>query len=689
MTVSASSRWWFWLKSGGVISALMVMFCPVATGQNSPAPDQKSRSEDSLNVIVISEAVVTGEIRETSIERALRPVRVLNEEKINSQSGAVDVRDLLRNELNLQTTEDAVLGSGLKVQGLGGENVKVLIDGVPVIGRMNGQIDLSQLPLCNVDRIELIEGPMSVEYGSNALAGTLNLITKKSKANRTSLETDVRYESVGRYAQIVRLDKGWGKNSIMGSFQRIYFDGWSPSDKTFDWIENFDADEGRVAQWNPKLLQQAELSGSLNLGSWLLRPGARWLDESIYNRGLPRNPYQETAFDDTYRTRRIQPFLKFKADRPNGILNGVLSYNVYLRNKKTVLTDLTTLEETALSDASAVDTTRVELLNFRGTKSYEANPKRTIKLGWDLQREQFTGPRIDGSTKNIMDLAGFATVRWQLESSRHELGLRQAYNSKYDAPLLPSWNSVWNLSKHQLRASYARGFRAPSLKELYFRFVDINHELFGNPDLAAESSHNVQLNWRRTSKSAVEVSAFRNMVSNQIGFVAIEGATGFEYRNIGQFRSQGGRARWSRKWNKTTLETGAAWTFVWNNLPTDVGGSKWTESPEISVTAGRDLHSLIRLNTSFKWTGASLRYFVDSSDALSTSTVEGYTLWDATATATSRNDVWRLDFGARNLMNIQDVNVTGPTGVHTSGSGILMSWGRSYFLRLNIKMTAS
>ena len=665
----------------------MLMFCPVASGQN--ASELNPKEKDSLNVILISEAVITGEIRETSVAEALRPVRVLGEEKINSQSGAVDVRDLLRNELNLRTTEDAVLGSGLQIQGLGGENVKILVDGVPVIGRMNGQIDLSQLPLCNVDQIELIEGPMSVEYGSNALAGTLNLITKQSKANSASVEADMRYESVGRYAQILRLDKGWGENSIMASFQRIYFDGWSPTDATFDWIEDFDADEGRVAQWNPKLLQQAEVSGALNLGNWLLRPGTRWLDETIFNRGLPRNPYQETAFDDTYRTRRIQPFVKFKAAGPNGLLNGVLSYNLYLRNKSTVLTDLTTLEETLLTDDGAVDTTQVELVNFRGTKSFEKNPNRTIKLGWDLQREQFTGPRINGNTKSISDLAGFATVRWNQDQSKHELGLRQAYNSKYDAPMLPSWNSVWTLNQSRLRASYARGFRAPSLKELHFRFVDINHELYGNPDLNAESSHNFQINWRRTKSSAIEINGFRNVVSNQIGFVSIEGATGFEYRNIGSFKSQGGRMRWSMQWDKVTLESGASWTWIWNDLPSNSGGSTWTRSPEVSASGGWDLHPSLRLNTSLKWTGPSLRYYVDSSDQLMTSTMEGYTLWDATATFNSKNEIWRIDLGARNLMNIQDVNVTGPTGAHTSGSGILMSWGRSYFIRLNMRIASS
>ena len=56
----------------------------------------------------------------------------------------------------------------------------MLVDGVPVRGRLNGQVDLSQLSLNNVERVEIVNGPMAVEYGTNALAGTINLITKSN-----------------------------------------------------------------------------------------------------------------------------------------------------------------------------------------------------------------------------------------------------------------------------------------------------------------------------------------------------------------------------------------------------------------------------------------------------------------------------------------------------------------------------
>ncbi|MBK9274597.1 MAG: TonB-dependent receptor plug domain-containing protein [Flavobacteriales bacterium] len=83
--------------------------------------------------------------------------------------------EALRNELTVRLGQDNILGTAVSMQGLGGENVKVLVDGVPVIGRQDGNLDLAQLDLTGIERVEVVEGPLSVNYGTNALAGTINL----------------------------------------------------------------------------------------------------------------------------------------------------------------------------------------------------------------------------------------------------------------------------------------------------------------------------------------------------------------------------------------------------------------------------------------------------------------------------------------------------------------------------------
>lgn len=127
--------------------------------------------------------MVTGQYGANTADQSVYKVRVIDESRIKAQ-GAVNLRDVLTNDLNIRLSNDPVLGSSLTMMGVGGENIKILIDGVPMVGRTNGNIDLSQINLNNVERIEVVEGPLSVSYGTNALGGAINLITKKTKKTR-------------------------------------------------------------------------------------------------------------------------------------------------------------------------------------------------------------------------------------------------------------------------------------------------------------------------------------------------------------------------------------------------------------------------------------------------------------------------------------------------------------------------
>ena len=89
---------------------------------------------------------------------------------------------------------------------------------------MNGNIDLSQINLSNVEQIEIIEGPLSTIYGTDALAGTVNIITKKKLDYKNILRT--YYESVGKYNLDIILNRKYKDNLIGYQFGRKYFNGW-------------------------------------------------------------------------------------------------------------------------------------------------------------------------------------------------------------------------------------------------------------------------------------------------------------------------------------------------------------------------------------------------------------------------------------------------------------------------------
>jgi outer membrane receptor for ferrienterochelin and colicins len=97
-------------------------------------------------------------------------------------TGASDVAGVLAARAGLQPAEGTPVGAGVLLQGLGDQRVLILIDGQPVTGRIGGGFDLSRLPVSSVERIEIVQGPQSLFYGSDALGGVVNIITRDPRA---------------------------------------------------------------------------------------------------------------------------------------------------------------------------------------------------------------------------------------------------------------------------------------------------------------------------------------------------------------------------------------------------------------------------------------------------------------------------------------------------------------------------
>ena len=90
--------------------------------------------------------------------------------------------DILEEQLGLFSVPDNTVGGleGIQIQGISSDYIQILIDGVPSIGRLSGNLSLDRFTLLNIERIEIIKGPSSSLYGSAALGGVINIITKKS-----------------------------------------------------------------------------------------------------------------------------------------------------------------------------------------------------------------------------------------------------------------------------------------------------------------------------------------------------------------------------------------------------------------------------------------------------------------------------------------------------------------------------
>jgi len=631
----------------------------------------------------LDEVVVTAQYAPTTEANSVFKVRLINAAQIESR-GAITLNQLLNDQLNIRIQQDNSTGSGLSMEGLSDNNIKILIDGVPVTGRLNGNIDLSQINLDNIERVEIIEGPMSVMYGSNALGGTINLISKKPKKNQFDAGAKFYYESVGAYNTNVYSTFGNPKNSATLNVGRNFFDGWSPTQSL------------RWQQWKQKEQYFGTVGYTYNFKNWNLGFKTDGLWEQIKDKGERRSEFSNYAFDNWYTTNR---WMNTLTSDINGIknhkLNVIGSYTWFNRTKLRYNRDLVNLSQELTTNPEDHDTTNINTFLMRATLSSGFAGKLNYQLGTDLNWENTTGGRVDGSPE-MGDYALFASLNWQATQRLVvQPAMRYGYNTQFSSPIVPSINFQYKVDeKWQLRLSLANGFRAPSLKEMYLDFVDINHNITGNPNLTPENSRHAHLyfTWNETFSETqqlkIEPSLFYNQLKNMIALTQVQG-TEYTYLNIDEYTTFGGKIQLSYNIHPDfNFKAGYAYLAYSNRFQSEDSPENFQYSPEFTASFNYwRAQQKFRFNVIYKFTGA-VPSFIAGADGQATQTlIPSYNLLDVTASYGLWKNRILFSAGVKNLFDVTNLTVAnGGGGVHSGGDFSAVSWGRSYFLSLKVSM---
>ncbi|RZK97988.1 MAG: TonB-dependent receptor, partial [Hymenobacter sp.] len=161
-----------------LLSSSFVCLVPLAL-LAGPALAQKGWAPlpaDTLRRQRLGEVVVTATRTEKSLQDVAIPVSVVSAKQIKSM-GSLRLGDVLREQTGLSLVNDH--GQGIQMQGLNSEYTLILVDGEPLIGRTAGTLDLTRVAVGNIQRVEVVKGPASALWGSDALAGVVNIITQK------------------------------------------------------------------------------------------------------------------------------------------------------------------------------------------------------------------------------------------------------------------------------------------------------------------------------------------------------------------------------------------------------------------------------------------------------------------------------------------------------------------------------
>ena len=647
--------------------------------------------------VEINNVVITAQYAPNSPDKSVHKVNIINRKKIDDL-GAVTLKDVLTNEANIRISQDNVLGSSTSIQGLSGQNVKILIDGVPVVGRLGGNIDLSQINLNDIERIEIIEGPLSVEYGTNALAGTINLITKKNGKEKLKVGVNTYYETVGQYNIDGALKLRIGKNIFRFNGGRNFFDGWNPSDPFIKMKTIKTADSTRFNSWKPKEQKFFKAAHSGKALKFNYRFSSDYFREKITNKGQPRAPYNETAFDDFYHTDRWSNNLNLKRNlKKGGRLNMIFAYNYFRRQKNTHYIDLTTLQSNISGNASDQDTTKFDLFMARGSYSNSNDSsKLNYLLGYDFNVETGYGKRIKEKTQVIGDYALFSSLEYQpIKKLIIRPGLRYSYNTSYSSPLTPSFNLRYNIRNYIFRTSYSSGFRAPSIKDLYFNFIDSNHDIQGNPNLRAETSHNfsgsvVKTILKKNKVIKITASGFYNNINNLIT-LATNGGNSFSYFNLDKYKTLGTQAQLEFAVNRFKCTFSGVYTGRYNSLSESLSVNPFSYSPEFRSNF---TYEIKKYNLNFagfhKYSGEIIGYYIDDNDSIKQNLLGDFNTLDLTVTKGFIKNKIKFTLGGKNLFNVRNIVSRGESGVHSENTGsVSMSWGFSVFTSLKINLNGS
>ncbi|WP_070138618.1 TonB-dependent receptor plug domain-containing protein [Crocinitomix algicola] len=643
---------------------------------------------------IIDEVVVTAQYKPTFVNNAIQKITIISQEQIVN-SGSNNLADILTYQTGIRLSQDNILGSSMSLGGLSGQNVKILIDGIPIIGRQDGDIDISQINLNNIERIEVVDGPLSVNYGTNALAGTINLITKKSSKKSFSFSVNPYYESIGNYNLTTSVGLNVKKHAFYLTAGRNFFDGWKDGDPFFEFPESRLADTNRTKTWKPKEQYFADFRYTTSIKGWTISPVVRYFDEIITNRGMPSSPYYVTALDDYYQTNRTDANINLNKNFKKSKLTGLLAFNQFTRTKNTYVKDLTDLSQVLSAGEGTQDTSYFNLINFRTTYSHQLGKKLVLEEGLDINYETAIGKRIEGKTKYQGDYAAYLTAEWEmLKNLKLKPGLRYAYNTNYTAPITPSINLFYKYKKLQFRGSFARGFRAPSLKELYFDFVDINHDIVGNQDLASESSFNYSagITWiNKTTKRGLlqfDLRGFYNDVDNLITLGILPSGS-YTYINLGTYKTIGQEFKVNHKTKRYLTTLAFAYIGRYNRLSEENKDvNVFNYSPEISLNFSYAIiKNFLKINTFYKYNGA-LQTFSLVDEEIRTNTQSDYHILDLSISAYLLDQKLELVAGVKNLLNVKQVEVVGTAqgGAHSGTGNFNAGRGTSCFLSAKYKL---
>ena len=465
-------------------------------------------------------------------------------------------------------------GYELSLQGLNSDQILIMIDGQPISASTGSTVNLSQYLVGDIERIEVIKGAASAQYGSSAMGGVINVITRRTEAGfKASL--DLNTGSYGQQNDSGRsMDNGrtTGRAKISGGNQQ-----WRVSAQ----VEAID-DQG-FAQNPEKWSRQGDAIRRDQYGARI-----DWLPHEDWQFWLDGSRYQETAYQryQTYAPPNYIPQQKQEdISRDRWAAGGIWHFADKGRVQLTGLSEQYDTQSLASANQVATGDRRARQTLQQGSLQLDlpAWYSQLWQVGIDFRKD--TLDQVNNGYSELQANGMVERTSTELYAQNDifigdqlelVLGLRAQHDSDFGSHAAPKVALKADLLQDDAqrligRASWGQGYRVPNLKERHFLFDHsaLGYRVIGNPNLQPEESNSYQLgiDWLLGEQFSLQGNAFynriRNLIQVDIDNASISnGVASYQYENITAAKTAG--MELSGQWKVLPeLTFNAAYTYTY------------------------------------------------------------------------------------------------------------------------------
>ncbi len=477
---------------------------------------------------LLNEVVVTGTGTTHNIRSAPVMTEVIGAKFLSLYAGQ-SLEEILAGISPSFDYNENIMGSNIQMNGLGNSYILILVNGKRLHGDVGGQNNLSLINPADIAKIEIVKGASSSLYGSDAIAGVINIITKKTSGD-LEIHNTSRVASYSGLQQSNKMVFSVGKLKSTTDFNWKHSDGWQNTN--IEWYRKKIRPNSVTKTVNRFTDFKIKQSFDYRIGKNTTANASAFIyQKKIYR---PVGEPQYSTYGLMYKSQSYALDIKHQlSNKSNLFFNSSYDITKYYHNytrwtiEQHILEDGTILHPIYYNGDEIMQNRQQRMLmQLKGV--FELNQSHKISSGIEFRNDfLYAKYRMYGGEKSVYTLASYLQDEYNISKNLNLTGgIRLINHEHFGWKATPKISALYKWNKVNLRATWSQGFKTPTTKQLYYHYKRTmmgKYRLYlGNTDLKPQTSNyysmSVELNTGRFSGS---VTPYYNKLKNRITLIEI------------------------------------------------------------------------------------------------------------------------------------------------------------------------